>query len=140
MQNDRETVRGYAEAVLTPNAVEFSRLCKATDVEVGSTADRAQLGQHLARELGGVTVIQKGAKDYISNARRTIVCDVPGGLKRSGGQGDTLTGCLATFLAWKRAYQCRLWECVPLLTTSVKKRKRRGAEDGSEKTLTASKP
>lgn len=113
MQNDRETVRGYAGAVLTPNAAEFARLCKVMDVGGGATADRALLGQQLARELGGVTVVQKGAKDYISNARQTIVCDVPGGLKRSGGQGDTLTGCLATFLGWKRAYQGRLWECVP---------------------------
>jgi len=31
-------------------------------------------------------------------------------LKRSGGQGDTLTGSLVTFLAWKRAYQEKLWD------------------------------
>lgn len=64
----------------------------------------------LAEAFGGVTIIQKGPKDYISNGKQTIVCDIKGGLKRSGGQGDTLTGCLVTFLAWKKAYQDRLWE------------------------------
>lgn len=113
MQNDLETVRGYTEAVLTPNVMEFARLCKAAGVDPEATADRTLLCQELAQVLGGVTVIQKGAKDYISNGRQTVVCDVPGGLKRSGGQGDTLTGCLATFLAWKKAYRDRLWECVP---------------------------
>lgn len=64
----------------------------------------------LAKAFGGVTIIQKGPNDYISNGEQTITCDIRGGLKRSGGQGDTLTGCLVTFLAWKKAYQDRLWE------------------------------
>ena len=33
-----------------------------------------------------------------------------GGLKRSGGQGDTLTGSLGTFLAWRKAYLDRIWD------------------------------
>ncbi|KAF3919737.1 hypothetical protein ABW20_dc0107491 [Dactylellina cionopaga] len=66
--------------------------------------------ERLAKALGGVTVIQKGKQDYISNGEKTAACDVEGGLKRSGGQGDTLTGCLGTFLAWKKGYMDRLWE------------------------------
>jgi len=57
-----------------------------------------------------VTVIAKGAEDYISNGQTTLVSDGPGGLKRSGGQGDTLTGSLATFLGWRKAYLDRLWD------------------------------
>ncbi|KAK6505531.1 hypothetical protein TWF481_007426 [Arthrobotrys musiformis] len=99
-------IKHYKNAILTPNIVEFSRLCKALNVDTTSpTACTA-----LARELGGVTVLQKGKVDIISNGTSTLTCDVPGGLKRSGGQGDTLTGCLATFLAWKKAYVENLWD------------------------------
>lgn len=103
-----EIVRGYKYAVLTPNVVEFARLCKAQGIDAAE-GDPATVCQRLAKSLGGVTVIQKGAKDYISSGKATVVCNVPGGLKRSGGQGDTLTGSLGTFLAWKKAYQDRIW-------------------------------
>jgi ATP-dependent NAD(P)H-hydrate dehydratase len=106
-----EIVRGYKYAVLTPNVVEFARLCKAQGIDAAE-GDPATVCQRLAKSLGGVTVIQKGAKDYISSGKATVVCNVPGGLKRSGGQGDTLTGSLGTFLAWKKAYQDRIWKYV----------------------------
>ena len=64
----------------------------------------------LSKAFGGVTIIQKGAKDYISNGEHTFVSDIEGGLKRSGGQGDTLTGSLATFLGWRKAYLDKLWD------------------------------
>lgn len=83
-------------------------MCKPMGIEQ-SDGEGGEACSRLAKAFGGVTIIQKGPKDYISNGKRTIVCDIKGGLKRSGGQGDTLTGCLATFLAWKKAYQDRLW-------------------------------
>ena len=65
--------------------------------------------------LGGVTVLQKGPSDIISvntsdntDAKResqTIEVDVPGGLKRCGGQGDILSGAVGTFLAWGKCYE-----------------------------------
>ncbi|KAL7269849.1 hypothetical protein RUND412_007463 [Rhizina undulata] len=61
--------------------------------------DQTDVCRRLARAFGGVTIIQKGHKDYISDGKHTVVCDITGGLKRSGGQGDTLTGTLVTFLA-----------------------------------------
>ena len=68
----------------------------------------------LSRALGGVVIVQKGGHDHISggDAGRptTLTVDLPGGLKRSGGQGDTLTGCIATLLAWRAAYAGRLWD------------------------------
>lgn len=109
MQNNPNVVHGYTQAVLTPNVVEFARLCKSQSIDIAG-ADPREVCQKLAESLGGVTIIQKGPKDNISNGNQTIACDIRGGLKRSGGQGDTLTGTLVTFLAWKKAYLARRWE------------------------------
>lgn len=108
-QTRPELVQGYKECILTPNVVEFGRLCKSKDIDTqGLEEDKA--AEKLANAFGGITIIQKGAKDYISNGKQTFVSDVRGGLKRSGGQGDTLTGTLATFLAWRKAYLDKLWD------------------------------
>ncbi|CCX04430.1 Ribokinase-like protein [Pyronema domesticum] len=109
IQNNPDIVHGYTKAVLTPNVMEFARLCNTQGIDP-KAGDPAGVCQKLAESFGGVTVIQKGPKDYISNGKQTIVCDVPGGLKRSGGQGDTLTGTLVTMLAWTKAYKEMLWE------------------------------
>lgn len=110
--NDPDLVRGYQEAVLTPNVVEFERLAKALNIEKevakeGKETDRVE---RLARELGGVMVLQKGGKDHLSNGTVTYSVDLEGGKKRSGGQGDTLTGSIATFLGWRKAYHEGLWD------------------------------
>jgi len=108
-QNKPEIVQGYRECILTPNVVEFGRLCKSKNIDVDGL--KAEEGaEKLAKAFGGVTVIQKGGNDYISNGDKTFISDLQGGLKRSGGQGDTLTGSLATFLAWRRAYLDKLWD------------------------------
>lgn len=107
-QTRPELVHGYRECVLTPNVVEFARLCKSQGIDgEGKGPEKMET---LCRALGGVTIIQKGGTDYISNGEQTWICDLKGGLKRSGGQGDTLTGTLATFLAWRKAYRDGLWE------------------------------
>lgn len=110
VQKDLDIVKGYAEAILTPNVVEFERLCKAANVDTTKDSSETQRVERLATALGGVTIIQKGAKDFISDGKTTLVDDMEGGRKRSGGQGDTLTGSIATFLAWRKAYIDRLWE------------------------------
>lgn len=104
-----ELVKGYKECVLTPNVVEFGRLADAMGIDT-KQGDPTKLCEELANSLGGVTIIQKGAKDYISNGKQTYVSEGEGGLKRSGGQGDTLTGSLATLLAWRRCYLDKLWD------------------------------
>ena len=116
---DPNLVKGYKECILTPNVNEFSRLAKALGIEVqsqaeiGSSSDKtgkaSEACEKLSNALGGVTVIQKGPNDVISNGITSIVSDVQGGLKRSGGQGDTLTGSLGTLLAWRAAYHNGLW-------------------------------
>lgn len=107
-QTRPELVQGYRFCLLTPNVMEFARLAKSQNVDLAG--DPTELCSNLAKAFGGVTIIQKGPKDYISNGERTLVSDIEGGAKRSGGQGDTLTGSLATFLAWRKAYLDRIWD------------------------------
>ncbi|KAJ5176118.1 uncharacterized protein N7482_001995 [Penicillium canariense] len=114
-------IKGYKECILTPNVVEFGRLAKALGVKVGSQADitkgdgdktskESDACEQLSKALGGVTILQKGPHDVISNGVTSIISDIKGGLKRSGGQGDTLTGSLGTMLAWRAAYHDKLWD------------------------------
>ena len=108
-QNDLDLVRGNKDIVLTPNVVEFGRLAKAAGIDL-SQGKTEEVCQRLSKELGGVCIVQKGKVDYISNGEETIVGDLTGGLKRSGGQGDTLTGSLGTFLGWREIYHEGLWD------------------------------
>lgn len=109
VQTEPELIQGFKECILTPNVVEFGRLAKAVGVDISSDdADKAC--EKLAKKLGGVCIIQKGAQDHISNGEGTTVSDFQGGLKRSGGQGDTLTGSLGTFLGWRQCYHEGLWD------------------------------
>ncbi|KAL2834301.1 Ribokinase-like protein [Aspergillus cavernicola] len=118
-----DLVKGYKECILTPNVNEFSRLAKALGIDVPSlaqiasdssggdkTSREAEACERLSNALGGVTIIQKGPHDVISNGVTSIVSDIQGGLKRSGGQGDTLTGSLGTLMAWRAAYHDGLWD------------------------------
>ncbi|KJK61309.1 YXKO-like protein [Aspergillus parasiticus SU-1] len=116
-----DLVKGYKDCILTPNVNEFSRLAKALDIEVPSiaqiesdggdkTSRETEACEKLSQALGGVTIIQKGPHDVISNGVTSLVNDIVGGLKRSGGQGDTLTGSLGTLLAWRAAYHNGLWD------------------------------
>ncbi|KAI0008547.1 H-hydrate dehydratase [Xylariaceae sp. FL0662B] len=120
-----ELVMGWREVVLTPNVVEFGRLWDGLGLSRddggngvgggngggGEDNGNAARVEALARALGGVCVVQKGAVDLISDGENaTLTVDVPGGRKRSGGQGDTLTGSIATFLAWRRAYLDGIWD------------------------------
>ncbi|KAF7540899.1 hypothetical protein G7054_g1003 [Neopestalotiopsis clavispora] len=112
VQTNPELVIGWKEVVLTPNVVEFGRLQKALkmkDSDVEQESETAKV-EALSRALGGVAILQKGPRDFISNGDETLVVDLQGGLKRSGGQGDTLTGSIATFLAWRNAYLEGLWD------------------------------
>ena len=113
VQNRPEIVHGYASAVLTPNVMEFKRLCDKMGVDPEKVeGGRDKVCAELARRFGGVTIIQKGKQDVISNGKDTMVCSIEGGLKRCGGQGDVLTGCLGTLLAWKKLYSEGTWKYI----------------------------
>jgi len=108
VQTDPDLIKGHKECILTPNVVEFGRLAKS--VGMGQSSDPEKACLELSKILGGVCIIQKGPVDYISQGVDTTVCEFEGGLKRAGGQGDTLTGSLGTFLAWREVYHEKLWD------------------------------
>lgn len=95
-------VQGYTKAVLTPNAMEFSRLVKAVlHRDVAPTGDPdPELVAELAKALGHVTILHKGQKDVITDGVDTVECSSAGSPRRCGGQGDLLCGAMATFLHW----------------------------------------
>ncbi|KAL4807176.1 Ribokinase-like protein [Aspergillus unguis] len=120
---DPDLVKGYMNCILTPNVNEFGKLAETCKIDVPSLAQiskddkggdkmsrAAEACEKLSQALGGVTIIQKGPHDVISNGITSIISDVEGGLKRSGGQGDTLTGSLGTLLGWRAAYHEPLWD------------------------------
>ncbi|ORY88149.1 Ribokinase-like protein [Leucosporidium creatinivorum] len=108
VQSDPEVVKGYKKAVLTPNVVEFKRLCDAVNLKDDST-DPSKRASHLAEALGGVTILEKGASDRITNGTSSppLVNEVEGSARRCGGQGDVLSGAVGTFLAWGKSYEER---------------------------------
>ncbi|GAA5803609.1 hypothetical protein HPULCUR_009092 [Helicostylum pulchrum] len=108
VQKYPETIQGYKKAVITPNVVEFQRLCERMDIN-SKDHSKDQIAKQLSKALGGVTVVQKGTIDYITNGDKVLQCDVQGGLKRMGGQGDILSGAIAAFLAWGKAYEENVW-------------------------------
>ncbi|KAL8738471.1 MAG: hypothetical protein Q9181_000727 [Wetmoreana brouardii] len=111
VQRRPELVKGYKECVLTPNVVEFGRL--AESVGLDTKGDTGQEGcKALANALGGVMVVRKGGVDWISDGtdEQTVKSDGQGGKKRSGGQGDTLTGSIGTLLAWRNMYLDGAWD------------------------------
>ncbi|KIO26226.1 hypothetical protein M407DRAFT_243792 [Tulasnella calospora MUT 4182] len=103
IQNEPHLVKDYKRAILTPNVVEFKRLCDSMKVPKDSPPE--ELASRLAKAFGNVTIVQKGQQDIISNGERTEVVDIEGGLKRVGGQGDILSGTVGTFVAWGKNYE-----------------------------------
>lgn len=103
VQNHPAAIMGYNRAVLTPNVVEFGRLCDA----VGINHTHPDSVVRLAETLSGPTIVAKGRIDTIVSPAGTLQCDDQGGLKRCGGQGDILSGSLGTMLAWAQRYEER---------------------------------
>jgi ATP-dependent NAD(P)H-hydrate dehydratase len=109
-------IQGYRRALLTPNIVEFRRLCDS--VGVPADVDEGQKAAMLSKALGGPTILQKGPKDIIAvdttgemdlpleeRIREIVEVDHKGGLKRCGGQGDILSGMAGALLAWAKCYE-----------------------------------
>jgi ATP-dependent NAD(P)H-hydrate dehydratase len=97
-------LRGYPRAIITPSPQEFSRLARGVlnrEVAPSLCPDPENVSD-LARALGHLTVLHKGAHDVISDGRITEHCLATGSPRRCGGQGDLLAGLLATFLGWGR--------------------------------------
>jgi len=123
---DTSIIQGYRRAVVTPNVVEFKRLSE--QIGISPDVPPEERAAMVSKKLGGVTVLQKGANDIISvdtsgseadleasrlsnadskreSLTETVEVDIEGGLKRCGGQGDVLSGCVGTFMAWGRCFE-----------------------------------
>jgi ATP-dependent NAD(P)H-hydrate dehydratase len=93
VQNHPETVKNYQKAVLTPNVVEFKRLCETMVILFCECTDNSssvrgetntfffnqklkfddketdKMAERLSNAFGGVTIVQKGPNDIISNGK-----------------------------------------------------------------------
>ena len=87
-------IKNRKNIVLTPNKMEFKRLCQSLSIDENSSC------KYVSELLGGVTIVQKGEFDSISNGKNVIICKHKGSSRRCGGQGDLLSGSIATFLSW----------------------------------------
>ncbi|KAI9296511.1 carbohydrate kinase [Neoconidiobolus thromboides FSU 785] len=105
IQNEPQIIKGYKKAILTPNLVEFERLCKIMDISMDM--EKEKLCHKLSLAMNGVTIIQKGKFDIVSNGINTYSCEIDSGAKRCGGQGDLLSGILGAFMAWEELYYKR---------------------------------
>ena len=141
VNQDISVIKGYRRAVLTPNVMEFKRLSEKLSIDKDAPANKK--AGLVSKALGGVTIVQKGAKDIIAvdttgeaadpqkskveggekeAINEQVEIDVKGGYKRCGGQGDILSGTVGTMLAWGKCYEegvfgwvLRLSLCVVLV-------------------------
>jgi len=124
----RTILQGYEKVVLTPNVVEYERLFpdRSDDSENNDEGDGGGKKKTCDAAFASATIIRKGKRDVIlggdpkknatasssgdeqqsaaaataSSSIPYYVCEEPGGLKRSGGIGDVLSGTVATLAAW----------------------------------------
>ncbi|KAJ6667379.1 hypothetical protein lerEdw1_016500 [Lerista edwardsae] len=109
-------VQGYPRAILTPNAMEFSRLYEAMLRDPVDSNDHHGCVLRLSQALGNLTIVQKGERDLISDGEKAplneyiqhislirlivLVCSHEGSSRRCGGQGDLLSGFLGVLAHW----------------------------------------
>ncbi|KAI5062454.1 hypothetical protein GOP47_0022993 [Adiantum capillus-veneris] len=107
-----DLVCGYPLAILTPNKNEHKHLVAkmmSGPKKWQDVPDNDMEGQlkDLAKQMGGLTIIQKGKADYISDGTSVFVSDFFGSPRRCGGQGDVLSGSVGVFMTWARDFFAR---------------------------------
>lgn len=107
-------VKNYSKAIITPNVVEFDRLAKKLNVKFSinetDVSNLIESSINLSQKLGNVTVIQKNFKEIMVRDGEYLINELEGSNRRVGGQGDTLTGAIATFVNWSNNYNDGLWD------------------------------
>lgn len=85
--------------ILTPNKIEFDRLCAKTNGPSGLS----QLGKY-------VTVFKKGPVDEVFSIDPTVQwkSNIGGSGRRCGGQGDLLSGAIAIMMNWTLSNQDKI--------------------------------
>lgn len=96
-----DIIKNYTKAILTPNAMEFTRLYSTLfGREPDPSIDCSSHVTQLCRELGGVTICRKGQEDIIADGKDVVNCRTEGSNRRCGGQGDLLSGSMGVFFHW----------------------------------------
>ncbi|KAL6662325.1 hypothetical protein ACP70R_000184 [Stipagrostis hirtigluma subsp. patula] len=90
--NNLGLVEDNSLAILTPNVYEYKRLVqKVLNCDVNEETASEQLTA-LCQKIGGVTIMQKGKADLISDGKTVTQVSTFGSPRRCGGQGDILSG------------------------------------------------
>jgi len=90
-------LRGYEKCVMTPNIMELRRLKEAHHKNDEISVMGGEQGNPPMRNI----IVQKGHTDIITSSTCCrMECCEEGGLKRSGGIGDVLSGAITAFMAW----------------------------------------
>ncbi|CCI46129.1 unnamed protein product [Albugo candida] len=90
ISSEPDLIKGYTHLILTPNA--------ATDPKKASEIDPAILSER----LGNPIIVRKALADFISDGVTNLVIEEHSSPRRCGGQGDIMSGCIATFAAWAK--------------------------------------
>ena len=114
VMKDVSLVQNYTKAILTPNAIEFQRLCKLFGEE--GNAESPETVKAIAK-LMRVTIFRKGQNDIISDGDIVLSTSEPGSGRRCGGQGDILSGTTGLFSFW--AHERHKTEKLPVSPTII---------------------
>lgn len=95
-------IQGYNDAILTPNAAEFSRLYEKVVREPHDKPISEANVLRLTKRMG-CTLVCKGEEDIICTGDELVTCDVEGSNRRTGGQGDLLSGAIGLFAFWAKS-------------------------------------
>ncbi|PAV89063.1 hypothetical protein WR25_08921 [Diploscapter pachys] len=94
-------------AILTPNFMEFSRLCKAAlgvddVVKIRDPEEIRKLAVRLSDKIGVAVFVKKEHDILVDPEGDVTESEAIGSPRRVGGQGDTTAGSLGLLLYWAR--------------------------------------
>ncbi|CAI5760617.1 unnamed protein product [Candida verbasci] len=107
-------IKNYKKAILTPNVMEFKRIANKLDIDINLNETNQEKiineTQLVSEKLGDLIIVRKGQCDIIANFKTFLISDFEASGKRVGGQGDTLTGSIATLVNWSNNYIDQFWD------------------------------
>lgn len=98
-KDSKQSITNEKSSKQSSNDQKSSKQGKTSKSDSVSKEEIVEVSEISVR-LGGLTIVKKGYVDIITNGKEVALCEVETGKKRCGGQGDILTGSIATFVAW----------------------------------------
>ena len=96
-------IQGYqGPVILTPNAAEYCRLCEKISIDSNDILGVANYTNSVVVSKGEADIICNGMAEKLGLQKDevTIYCRTEGSMRRCGGQGDLLSGCISVLVAW----------------------------------------